>query len=182
MCSVKRSPSLNDDTLLTTIARFFASVRVLSEGVCCACSFSSSISIRVLSETTADKVTANHHMSRNKHSRTHTHTHASKSARFFSLCFLCRDYETTHTSALPPPRIPPPREKEEEASTHRRDFDDGDVKDGKIESRNRLAFLPSDIYLGETVSETIARKNAVRTRGFSAAAGKLVLHDKRGTV
>ena len=62
------------------------------------------------------------------------------------------------------------------------DFDDGDDGDGKIESRNRLAVLPSDVYLGETVFETSARKNQVRTRGFSALAGKLVLREKRGTV
>jgi hypothetical protein len=57
-----------------------------------------------------------------------------------------------------------------------------DLDDGKIESRNRLAVLPSDIYLGETVSETSARENQVRARGFSALAGKVVVHGERGTV
>ena len=62
------------------------------------------------------------------------------------------------------------------------DGDDGDDRDGKIKSRNRLAVLPGDVYLGETVFETSARENKVGTRGFSAIAGKLVVHDQRGTV
>lgn len=143
--------------------------------------------VSIRNETKAEKVTSNHHTCRSHCSRTNTRA-SFKSAFKRSLFSATREHERTIHVCASSSRFSSSWYFSSSRERRRRkiivvdDGDDGDDRDGKIKSRNRLAVLPSDVYLGETVFETSARENKVETRGFSAIAGKLVVRDKRGTV